>query len=318
MKQLLSVTASLLVVIFIFSCNRSNKEYATDAQISGEMVRESIATDSGKPGISTVAFQKESGKRRFIRTASLRYKVNKVDDAVNEIEEKTRALGGFVSFSRMKNTVQDSTGKSISSDSTIQTMHFTTEGLLVLRVPDYQLDSLVAALRALAIFTTSREISAEDVHLQMLSNQLINQRATKTQHRITTDIDVRGKKLTDIELAEKTVEDRNEAADNAKIANLTLEDKIKYSTISVELYQDPGIRYTTIARERNISEYEPPFWNQLGESFSAGWQMVKELVLLVTKYWSILIFCGFGYFIFMKYFMTVKKETPETLKNQVS
>ncbi len=312
MKQLLAVTASMLVVMFILSCNRSVKEQiADDAIISKEEIRESITTDSSKPGIGAMAFQKESNERRFIRTASLRCKVNKVDDAVTGIEEITRSLGGFVSFSHMKNTVQDSTGKSISADSSIQTIHFATEGLLVLRVPDYQLDSLVAALRPLAIFTLSREISAEDVHIQILSNQLINQRATKTQQRITADIDVKGKKLADIEQAEKTAEERQEAADNAKLANLTFEDKIKYSTISVELYQDPGIRYTTVARERNITEYEPPFLNQLSESFSVGWQMLKELVVSVTKYWTIFLLCGFGYFIFSKYFTSVKRETPQ-------
>jgi Domain of unknown function (DUF4349) len=316
MKQFLSATASVLVLIFIFSCNYSHKEQSR--VVSDVMVVDNTATPTGQPGNDTIAFRQESGERRFVRTASLRCNVNKVDDAVTGIEEKTRALGGFVSFSRMKNTIQDSTGKSTSADSSIQTIHFTTEGLLVLRVPDYQLDSLVAALRPLAIFMLNREISAEDVHIQMLSNQLINQRALKTQHRITADIDVKGKKLSDIEQAEKTAEDREEAADNAKLTNLSLEDKIEYSTISVELYQDPGIRYTTVAQERNITKYEPPFLDQLGESFSSGWQMVKELVISVARYWSILLLCGFGYFIFMKYFLTVKKEMLTTSKNQAS
>src|SRR5450432_991842 len=316
MKQILSATASVLVLVFIFSCSYSHKEQSR--VVSDVMVVDNTATPTGQPGNDTIAFRQESGERRFVRTASLRCNVNKVDDAVTGIEEKTRALGGFVSFSRMNNTIQDSKGKSISADSSIQTIHFATEGLLVLRVPDYELDSLVAALRPLAIFMLSREISAEDVHIQMLSNQLINQRATRTRRRITADIDMKGKKLSDIEQAEKTAEERDEVADNAKLANLSLEDKINYSTISVELYQDPGIRYTTVARERNITEYEPPFLDQLGESFSSGWQMVKELVISVARYWSILLLCGFGYFIFMKYFLAVKKEMPATLKNQVS
>ena len=222
-----------------FFCSRSQKGTGADILLQnvGDMnlAQKKIASDSIVANESNIT---ELGERRFIRTADLKFKVNEVDEAVINIENKTRSLGGFVNLSRLNYRIQDSTNISISQDSSLQTIHYVTEAFLILRVPDYRMDSLLTILKPLSTLMLNREIRADDVRIQMLANQLSNQRAIRASHRIGKDIDTKGRKLSEIEAAEKTREENEESADNAKIFNLTLDDEIKLSTISIEIYQD--------------------------------------------------------------------------------
>ncbi|HEV3224758.1 MAG TPA: DUF4349 domain-containing protein [Puia sp.] len=307
MKKILSVTITVLVFTCMFSCNRSQKVNDMDLGHIDMAEKEGISPE--KPVADSVI--RELGERRFIRTADLKFKVSKVEDAVIDIENKARALGGFVNLSRLKNIIQDSTNISISQDSSLQTIHYVTEGFLILRVPDYRLDSLLTILNPLSTLTLNREIRADDVRIQMLTNNLSNQRAIRTSHRMEHDIDSKGKKLSDIEEAEKTREEREESADNAKISNLTLDDAVRFSTISIEIYQDPGIRYARIVRDRRINEYQSPFISQVSDSFESGWQLLKDLIIALTRFWSVFVLCILAYFVFIKYFQVMKKIKTE-------
>ncbi len=308
MKQSLSVTITLLALACIFSCSRSQKGNGADNLLENvedmNLAQKQIASDSIVANESNIT---ELGERRFIRTTDLKFKVNEVDEAVINIENKTRSLGGFVNLSRLNNRIQDSTNISISQDSSLQTIHYVTEAFLILRVPDYRMDSLLTILKPLSTLMLNREIRADDVRIQMLANQLSNQRAIRASHRIGKDIDTKGRKLSEIEAAEKTREENEESADNAKISNLTLDDEVRFSTISIEIYQDPGVRYTEVVRDRIIYEYRVPFLTQFGESISGGWQLLKDLIILLTKYWTVLILLGLGYIILFKYIRLNKK-----------
>jgi hypothetical protein len=308
MKQIYPVAIAALLFV-LFACNRSQK--SLDVNIPDEELK-GLTLKQNENSVDSTAVVDDSnseklGERKFIRTADLKFKVNKVEDAVIDIENKTRVFGGFVNLSRLNNRIQDSMNVSISQDSSLQIIHYVTEGFLILRVPDYRMDSLLTILNPLSTLMLSREIHADDARIQMLANRLSNQRAIRTSHRMEHDIDVKGKKLSDIEDAEKAREEAEESADNAKISNLTLNDAVRFSTISIEIYQDPGIRYTGIVRERRINEYQPPFLSQLSDSFANGWQLLKDLIIGLTRFWSVFVLCMLAYFVFIKYFQGMKK-----------
>jgi Domain of unknown function (DUF4349) len=305
MKELRSVLIILSIIITLVACNRSQENYALGR--SAKVMEDSTILSSGNAVYDTIAPESELGERRFVRTASLKFKVDKVEDAVTRIENKSRALGGYVSFSHLENIVLDSVSISVTRDSSVQSIHYRTDGLLTLRVPDYQLDSLLKDLSQLSSVMFNREIRSEDVRIRMLANKLNQQRAGKINRRLASDIDLKGKKLSEIEEAEKTMEEKDEAADKAKLSNLTMDDAVKFSTVSVEIYQDPGIRIKEIAREKIFIEYQEPFLSQLGESCSGGWQLLEDFIISLTKYWTILVLCGIGYLVFLKYFPSDRK-----------
>jgi len=145
----------------------------------------------------------------------------------------------------------------------------------------------------------------------MLANQLTYQRSAKISRRLTAEISGKGKKLSEIEQAEKTWEEKGESADKAEISAPSLADAVEFSTVMVEVYQDPAIRYQELYREKAITEYQTPFLTEVGNSFSDGWQMLEDLFIALTKYWSAFVICGIGYILFVKYFLSVKKMKAE-------
>src|ERR1700712_2454096 len=98
MKKMQSVLFASFVLILILACNRNSKTF--EIGLNRNFAMDSVA----------VADQPESTlpERRFIRSASLKSKVHSVTDAVSEIETRTRALGGYVSYSHLANDIQDS------------------------------------------------------------------------------------------------------------------------------------------------------------------------------------------------------------------
>jgi len=296
MKYLLTACIAALLLFGMLSCSRSKN--VSDMAAALDMQMKKLTPDSTADNADS---QFQLPERRFVRTASLKFKVPSVSEAVTVIENRTRALGGYVGFSHFVNNVLDSSGISISRDSSMQIIHYGTSGFLTLRVPDFMLDSLLADLRPMSSVILDREIRADDVSIQMLSHQLTGQRAVRTQGRLETDIRQRGRKLSDIEQTEKTLEERLAQADEAKIAGLNLEDAVRFSTVSLEIYQDPCIRYSEIAREKNITGYQALFFYQAGESLSGGWQG------FLFRYWVILILALFGYGIFLKQLHPARK-----------
>jgi hypothetical protein len=314
MKFLLSVAAIAIVIAAMISCNRNQQPNRQMADLSGkskmqiesiELVKNSFAP--ARPLQDTVSSNSALGERRFIKRAALNFKVTNVDHAVIEIENETRLLGGFVNFSRLDNIVQDSAGQLISRDSSMQIIHFMTKGFLILRVPEKQLDSLLTALNLISTIMLHREITVDDVRFQLLENQLSRRRSARYNQRMAEAIDRNGKKLLDIEDVEKSMHEEEETADNATLSNLILDDSVGFSSISVEIYQNPGIRYTEVAIDRKISAYETPFLSRLADAISNGWQLIKELILFLAGYWSIIGSCLLAYFIMNKYIHFGKK-----------
>jgi hypothetical protein len=300
MKQLRLFIFPIAVISFLFSCNSHQSSLQEDKMGIAASKVDSVVSDMDSAVINEFTPPNLS-ERNFVRTASLKFKANDIAAAIIESENKVRALGGYVSLSTMKNSVQDSNSIPITADSLMRTVRYLTSADLVLRLPDNQLDSLLASLSKVSTMMYHREIRCDDISIQLLENKLKTQRAETTGWRLNSDINQRGKKLVDIGEMEKSIEEKDAARDDAKIASLTLKDAVKYSTVSVEISQESFIQYTEIARERIIPEYKLPYSAQLGESFSAGWQFLKDLTIYIARFWSVLLLMGLVFIIYRRW-----------------
>jgi hypothetical protein len=78
-----------------------------------------------------------------------------------------------------------------------------------------------------------RTIKAEDVALQIITNNLIQKRTIKSQQRLSNAIDNNKKKLDEITNADEVLWNRQMQDDAAKTSNLLLIDKINFSIINL-------------------------------------------------------------------------------------
>jgi hypothetical protein len=150
-------------------------------------------------------------------------------------------------------------------------------------------------------FLDSRLIKADDVALQLLSNKMAQKRLTSHQKRLEKGIDTKGKKLNDITNAEDKVLDRETESDETVLKNLSLEDQVNFSTVTLYLYQRESVLQEMVANEKSINAYRPHIGLQILDGLKTGWFMFEAIIAFIVQLWSIIVLIILGLFIYKKY-----------------
>ena len=101
--------------------------------------------------------------------------------------------------------------------------------------------------------------------------------------------------------------DKQEQADEVKMTNLSLADRISYSTITIALYQRQAVKQEIIASIKNVEPYQPGLGSELNSSLKSGWTLLKGFIVFVTRFWSLLLLGITGYLFYKKYFTRTRK-----------
>ena len=237
---------------------------------------------------AAIATEKDS-TRKFIRTADLKFRVKSVIDATYNIENIALNKGGFVTFTNLTSQVDYITTTAISADSILETTYYTVRNLIVLRVPNTKLDATLKEISQNIDFLDHRIIKADDIALQLLTNDLAQKRAAKTEQRLANAIDNRGRRLNETVDAEQLLTRQQERADNAKIANLKLADQIEFSTINLLIYQRQTIKREVLQNDKSIKGYEPSLGRKLVDAAKSGWNILTAILVFLVNIWALLL-----------------------------
>ncbi|WP_018343228.1 DUF4349 domain-containing protein [Cytophaga aurantiaca] len=249
------------------------------------------ANGNANPPVSSsaaVETNKNDG-RKFVRTADLLFKVKNVIKATYSIEDIVSRHGGFVTHTSLNSNINSVNTTAISADSSLETTYFTVVNYMTIRVPNTKLDTTLKDIAKHIEYLDHRLIKAEDVSLQILSNDLTQKRSAKTEKRLADAIDNRGKKLDETVQSEEILSNKQEQADNAKIANLTLNDQISFSTITLNMYQRQEIKRELISNHKNIDAYEVGFGHKLIDALSSGWHILEVVILFILNLWGLIL-----------------------------
>lgn len=237
---------------------------------------------------------------RFIRTADMRFRVKNVATVSYHIEDLARKFGGYVADTKLTSNLQSSYEKPVSADSSLQTMRFIVTNAIVLRVPVENLDTTLKSLVKYIDYLDHRNINTNDITLELLANRLAQARIAKFNQRLAFTVDTKANKLPDAQSAEESMLHQQENSDNALIENLRKDDQVKYSTITLNIYQPETIRQELIAREKNIDAYEPGLGSKLAESLASGWHGLQIIILGIVTLWPLWLIGAGIFFIIRK------------------
>ena len=242
--------------------------------------------------------------RIFIRNAEIKFKTKNVKVSTEKIEDLTTLYNGFINNSNLQTSVSNVSETPISRDSSIITKSFFVENNIIIKVPNQKLDSFLRDLNSLVLFLDFRNIKAEDVSLQILSNNLQIKRLDKYGNRMTKAIDNNGKKLIETNISEENLLDRQNQQDQVKINKLSLEDQVAYSTINLHIYQEES-RYKEIVA--NLSDYvalrpyHQGLFTRLGIALVDGWYYFEEFLLFLARIWFVIIGGAILIYLFKKH-----------------
>lgn len=287
-------------LFFIGSCAEKKAEEASVDYTSGAgsdayAFRAETGAASGENNSSAavsssaaVETNKNDG-RKFIRTAELKFKVKSVIKATYGIEDIVNHHGGFVTLTRLNSNIDNVNTTAISADSSLETTYFTVLNNITIRVPNTKLDTTLKDIAKHIDYLDFRLIMADDVALDILTNELTQKRSAKTEKRLADAIDTRGRKLNETVQSEEILSNKQEQSDNAKIANMSLNDRINFSTITLSIYQRQEIKRELISNHKNITAYESSFGSKIMDSLASGWYILEVVILFVVNLWGLIL-----------------------------
>jgi len=312
MKAILKAALAMALVLIIFtrcSNEHSKKEYAVRDSSPSSAVSNSLteappsppvpgyppskpAEEAGLPAalhsIAAVENLKDSA-HLFIRTADIKCKVQNVANATYQIEDITHQLGGYVSYTHLTSSIDSKTEIPVSADSSLQTIYYNVQNTMTIRVPNSNLDSALKAMTPLVAYLDFRTIKANNAALEIFANRLKQLRLARNEARLKNDVDRNTKKLAETTATEDDILNKQETEDNAHLANLELNDQVRYSTINLSLYQPAVFENTMVYNAKSVKPYQPGLLTQLVESAQFVWSLFVELFLVLVKLWPLVI-----------------------------
>ena len=299
----------LLSLFLIGSCSHSDKHYEMRSpmeeiarEISNEEVYEEYeeAPDADASEYPAESYISSSAAlenpadttRSMIRTAHIKFKVADVIKSTYSIENIAVRQGGFVENSNLSSRIDNTKRTRIKKDSILVTSYYTISNKLTLRVPNTKLDTTLTEIAQFVAFMDYRVIEAKDVTLDLLSKRLEQNRLKNFDNRMKSAIGGKDSKLGDVSSSESNLLSKQAQADAAKLENMRILDKINFSTIELQLYQNQKIKYETIAREEEIKLYKTPFGTRLLDALEDGWFAIVEIFLFLVNIWSIILLGG--------------------------
>lgn len=295
MKTNLKIMHATVVLGLVFACKQ-----APESSENAAFEEKTTVSDAAGSFSSSAAVVNLTSNRKFVRTADVKFKVKNVTQSTYAIEDATSKFGGFVTYTNLESNIYDENKTKISPDSTLVSTKYKVENNITIRVPNAKLDTVLKIISKQVHFLNYRRIKADDVSLQIVSNEMTQKRSTVSEKRLENAIDAKGKKLKEIGSAEENLDLKKEQNDLVKIQNLSLNDQINFSTVSLNIYQDESIVQEMIANEKSINFYRPNIGLQILDSLKTGWFMLENIVSTVVLLWPLLLLGFLGYFGYKK------------------
>ena len=309
MKTIPAFGLALVLAVTVFSCKQGEpaaEEMAVTEAYPSDQKAE--ATSNTAIVSSNAAVADKNDKRKFIRTADIKFKVKNVAQSTYKIENAVSRFGGMVTNTNLQSHIDEQKQTKISLDSTMQTTKYTVENNITLRVPNTQLDTVIKSIAKEIDYLDFRVIKADDVSLQLLANDLSQQRIAEHTKRLQKNIDDKGKKLNDITASENDVLNKKEQSDNSKIQNLAIEDKVIYSTVKLAIYQNQTIKQELVAVAQNHSDYGS-FGLEILDGLKTGWGILAAIITFVVQLWSLILLAIIGLLLYKRFF---RQRLPQT------
>lgn len=275
-------------ILFFFVVTALYTGCKNESNHSENMAMDAAAPETFVSSTAAVENNKDS-TRKFIRTADLKFKVKDAIRSTYDIENITVKQGGFVTYTNLASTINYTKSTQIKEDSISESTFYTVNNTMKLRVPNYKLDTVLKEIARNIDFLDYRIIKADDVALNLMTNDLTQERNISNEDRLRKAIDNKSGRLNDITNAEDNLESKQEKRDAARISNLRLKDQINFSTINLVLYQRQDVKNEIIGSRKITEEYKPGFGSKFLTTLMGGWMLLETLILFIAQFWALLL-----------------------------
>lgn len=299
MNLIKKTTVVAIVALLVWGCGKSKP--FNEAKSNNDITTSQERADSANfepPATSIARMGIVDSVRKFIVSAELKFRAKDVVSTTYAIENLTINTGGFVTFTELRSSENYRNVVKVSADSSLESIFYTVENSMTLRIPKTNLDSFLRGVGKQVDYFDYRIVKANDVGLDLMANQMLQKRLSTYEKRQQKNIDEQGRKLDETANTQENLLDRQMQADEAAIQKLKTEDEVKYSFVELNIYQREAVKRTMVANTENINAYQPGFGQRVAHGFAKGWEMFQNLVVGLANLWVLIVL---GILVFMAY-----------------
>lgn len=282
-----TVIILLAATIVLTGCAKNEK--AENSPVSAE--------SSDNIMSSSVATVNIEGKK-FVKTADINLDVKDAYQSTMNIEHSVASVGGYVTESDLQSHILSEEVLPLSQDSAKEVKKYYISANLTARVPNEKMGDFLMTLNREIQFPNYRIIKAEDVTLNLKSSELDNQNLQNSQKKLDTLLKQKGnidKKSEIIDNQEEKVSQINQN----QIRNLDLDDKITYSTISIQLQENPKIKTIIIANTDKSIDFAGLKY-KIFHALESGLYLLQNVVVALLYLWPLWILGIIIYLLYKK------------------
>ncbi|WP_294598041.1 DUF4349 domain-containing protein [uncultured Rikenella sp.] len=303
LKQLILLFGSATALLFLSGCDarhdlglRSENEASIEAEeidLETEMSEGEASsavyggmengTGDGAEGwrelLTAGSVASSDSSRQFIRTAEMKFRVEHLATSIYAIEEIVREQGGFVQQSDMQDFVSSTRKTPVSRDSILETTLHRLSCTMTVRVPAERLDTVMLLIANHIDVLDYRRLKAEEVTLDLQGQRQLEKRYRK----YTSEPKPRTDSAAEIAF-KRTLE-----GDAAALKLRKLNDRIRFGTLTLHLYQRETTRQEVLPQPEEVQPYRPGFWTEAGNALSRGLNVLKVIALFLIHIWWLLL-----------------------------
>ncbi|WP_299683371.1 DUF4349 domain-containing protein [uncultured Dokdonia sp.] len=273
---------SILKVLFLFIV--SSFLYTSCSQHEGDANFESIPIEhTGEtPAFKAVAVNEKGNSKskntpstiKIIKNASLKMEVADVVYATRIARNYAQQYEGYISDERMS------------------TYAYRKENRFTIRIPQAHFDTLLDSISKLSKAIETKNITTVDVTEEYVDIQSRLKTKREVKDRYESILRGKAKTVEEVLQAEEKIRVLQEEIESAEGRLRYMSNKISYSTIQVDVYQELPV----IEKPKKEG---PSFLKEMGDSMRIGLSVLEALVLLLVRIWPLLMI-GAGIWIFYR------------------
>lgn len=279
------------VAIALFGC--SNNQSAKVAKENSSNADEIAVTSAGDT--NAVA-------PKIIKTADIRFRVQDAWKTKTQINNELRVCGGTLVESSIESNIVQKEYSKYSVDSLLEISAYNIVGAITVKVPSENLDKFIDAVISYADYVNHQSIKFDDQSINYLVNKMKAQNRVAASNALEKIVTKKKEQQIDkvLDLKDNVVEQ--------KAANLLVDNQVRFSTITLNFYQENTIK-KLITANNNLYDYRPSFFKRLGLNLLNGWSTFTEFILALANIWVLLLVLAgiaFGINYYRKKFNSVK------------
>lgn len=252
--------------------------------------KESKSESADITAIEKINSAGDSITSKITKTADMNFRVKDVQSTKEKLSAAIRAEGGMLMEFNVESVVRKEEKVKYSADSLLQLTSFTRIGTIIARIPSAQLDEFTDKVVRLAAFVDKQSLKLDDQSLQYLSNNLKNQNKATAVQKMDNNAGTKSKDIA-------TAQSIRDAAVDAHITNLYIDQAVKCSTITLNFYQDGTVNRMVVENDE-LSDFRPAFWSRMTLNLINGWSVFMEFILFLANLWVWILLGIAGYFIY--------------------